>query len=60
MPGGLKIGANDVTVKLAQYGVAALQTAHVTLTLPRGTDLGSDIEVYGAGNGTATTTTSTA
>ncbi len=51
VPGGLKIGANTVTVQLAQYGVAALQTAHVTLDLPRGTDLGADIEVYGAGDG---------
>ena len=51
VPGGLKVGANDVTVTLAQYGVAALQTAHVTLTLPRGTQLGGGIEVYGAANG---------
>jgi len=51
VPGGLKIGANDVTVKLAQYGVAALQTAHVSLVLPRGTALNSGIEVYGAGYG---------
>jgi hypothetical protein len=51
VPGGLKIGANDVTVELAQYGVAALQTAHVTLVLPRGTALNSGIEVYGAGYG---------
>ncbi len=53
VPGGLKIGANDVTVKLAKYGVAALQTTHVTLTLPRGTVLGSGIEVYGAGYGSS-------
>jgi hypothetical protein len=36
VPGGLKIGANDVTVKLAKYGVADLQTSHVTLMLPSG------------------------
>ena len=51
VPGGLKVGANDVIVSLAQYGVAALQTSHVTLTLPRGTTFGAGIEVYGAGNG---------
>jgi hypothetical protein len=51
VPGGLKIGANDVTVKLAKYGVADLQTSHVTLMLPPGTRLGADIEVYGAGYG---------
>jgi hypothetical protein len=51
VPGGLKIGANDVTVELAQYGVAALQTAHVSLVLPRGTVLNNGIEVYGAGYG---------
>ena len=49
VPGGLKIGANDVIVTLAQYGVKDLQTAHVTLTLPRGTSIGGGIEVYGAG-----------
>jgi hypothetical protein len=51
VPGGLKIGPNDVTVTLAQYGVAALQTTHVTLTLPPGTTLGGGIEVYGPGYG---------
>jgi len=49
VPGGLKIGANDVIVTLAQYGVKDLQTAHVTLTLPAGTSIGGGIEVYGAG-----------
>ena len=49
VPGGLKIGANDVIVTLAEYGVKDLQTAHVTLTLPAGTPLGGGIEVYGAG-----------
>ena len=49
VPGGLKIGANDVIVTLAQYGVKDLQTAHVTLTLPAGTVLGGGIEVYGPG-----------
>ena len=49
VPGGLKIGANDVIVTLAEYGVQDLQTAHVTLTLPAGTELGSGIEVYGPG-----------
>jgi hypothetical protein len=47
VPGGLRIGANDVTVKLAEYGVKDLLTAHVTLTLPAGTALGSGIEIYG-------------
>ena len=51
VPGGLKIGANDVIVTLAEYGVKDLQTAHVTLTLPAGTALGGGIEVYGAGYG---------
>jgi hypothetical protein len=51
VPGGLKIGANDVTVKLAKYGVADLQTSHVTLMLPPRTRLGADIEIYGAGYG---------
>ncbi len=50
VPGGLKIGANDVIVTLAQYGVKDLQTAHVTLTLPAGTSLGGGIEVYGPGS----------
>ena len=49
VPGGLKIGANDVIVTLAQYGVKDLQTAHVTLPLPAGTSIGGGIEVYGAG-----------
>jgi hypothetical protein len=49
VPGGLKIGANDVTVTLAEYGVNELQVRHVTLTLPPGTPLGGGIEVYGPG-----------
>jgi hypothetical protein len=50
VPGGLKIGANDVIVKLAEYGVEDLRTAHVTLTLPAGTALGGGIEIYGPGS----------
>ena len=51
--GGLKIGANTVTVKLAEYGVPALQTEHVTLTLPLGTTLGGGIKVYGPSSGSS-------
>jgi hypothetical protein len=47
VPGGLKIGANDVTVKLAEYGVKELRTVHVKLTVPAGTRLGGGIEIYG-------------
>jgi hypothetical protein len=49
VPGGLKIGANHVTVKLAQYGVKELQTQDVILTLPKGTEPGGDLDVSGAG-----------
>ena len=47
--GGLKIGANHITVKLAQYGVKEFKTQDVILTLPKGTELGDDLDVYGAG-----------
>ncbi len=48
LPGGLKVGANDVRVKMAVYGTLALQTGHVTLMIPHGTPLRGSLEVRGA------------
>ena len=47
VPGGLKTGVNDVQVTLAVFGTQALQTQHVTLTIPKGTPLRGSLEVHG-------------
>jgi hypothetical protein len=50
VPGGLKTGDNDVVVTLAEYGVQALQTRHLTLKIPEDAASGGSLEVYGGGS----------
>ncbi len=47
VPGGLRVGVNDVQVTLAVFGTSALQTQHVTLVIPEGTSLRGSLEVRG-------------
>jgi hypothetical protein len=60
VPGGLKAGANDVQVRLAAWGVAPLQTAHVRLEIPKGTPLRGVLEVYGVGGSQGSASVATA
>ena len=51
VPGGLKVGANDLAVTLRVYGQQDLQTVNAGLTIPKGTPARGRLAVMGARGG---------